>query len=102
MTGKECAIIQLSTGTQNTEKIAITGPSVGPTTEDTTATDKAVIPPAETGSPTREAPVTVLPTHACHPTTQEDTGKAPHQDFTRSVTLHLIHTQVKKVNSPLI
>ena len=102
ITAMEPAIIQLSAGTQDTPKTAITGPSAGPATEDPQDTDKPVVPPADTGSPTTEALVIVLPTHADHPTAQDDTGKAPHQDFTRSVTLHPIHIHAKKVNLSLM
>ena len=81
-------------------KTVITGPSAGPAKEDPAATDKEVAPLADTGSSTTEAPIAVLSTHTDHLTAQEDTGKAPHQNFTRSVTLHPVHTQAKKVNSP--
>ena len=72
----EQATIQLSVGSQDTPKSPGTG-TAGPTKEDPVATDKAVTPPADTGSPATEAPITVLPTHADHLTAQQCTEK-PH------------------------
>ena len=102
MTGKECYNCH-GTGHYNAlcrhprhKKTIMPRPLAGPTTEDPATADIAAIPPAHTGSPTTGAPVTVPPTHTDLLTTQVDTGKAPHQHFTRSVTIHLIHTQVQK------
>ena len=72
------AIIQLSAGTQDIPKTAGTGTAC-PAKEDPADADKAVIAPADIGSPTTEAPTAILPTHAHHLTAQNDTGKAPQQ-----------------------
>ena len=82
------------------EKTVITGPPAGPTTGNPAATDIAIILQEDTGSPTTEAPATVLTTHANHLTTQEGTGGAPHQNSIRSVTSHPIFSQAQKINYP--
>ena len=56
------------------------------------STDITVIPQADIGSPTTEAPATVLKTHADHLTTQEGTG-APHQNSIRSVISYPIFSR---------
>ena len=106
MIGKECynchgtGHYRAPAGMQDILKTVITGPPAGPTTENPANADKAAIPPADTGSPTTGVPAAVPPTHTDHLTAQEGTGKSPHQDFTRSVTLHLILTRVQKENYP--
>ena len=60
-------------------------------------TDIAVVPQADTGSPTTEATATVLTTHrSSHH--RRRYRRSPHQNSIRSVILHPILSQAQKLN----
>ena len=87
-------IAQHSAGTQDKQKIVISGPTAGPATETPTTASIATDLPAGTDSPTTGAPVA----HADHLTLQECIGEAPYLGLIRSVISLPLYIQVQKID----